>query len=122
MNREIKATRHLDCFTVLVDQRFVLAEVENQALWSWNRWRLRLALVVWNWHGLVARLSICPLEKSPVLLESIIAPVEEIAITISDGRAGERQEPHPFLEYDQTYGWNIFTKHHYTNVPLIPSL
>lgn len=23
MNREIKATRHLDCFTVLVDQRFV---------------------------------------------------------------------------------------------------
>lgn len=63
---------------------------------------LRLALVVWRWHGLVARLSICPLENSPVLLESIMAPVEEIAITISDGRERERQEPHSFLEYDQT--------------------
>ncbi|KAM7412709.1 hypothetical protein PAMA_020201 [Pampus argenteus] len=50
-----------------------------------------------------------------------MAPVEEIAITISDGREGERQEPHPFLEYDQTYDWNIFTKRHYTNVFLIPS-
>lgn len=83
---------------------------------------LRLALVVWSWRGLVARLSICPLENSPVLLESIMAPAEEIAITISDGREGERQEPHPFLEYDQTYDWNIFTKHHYSNVLLIPSV
>lgn len=83
---------------------------------------LRLALVVWSWHGLLARLSICPLENSPVLLESITAPVEEIAITISDGREGERQEPHPFLESDQTYAWNIFAKHHYTNVLLILSV
>lgn len=83
---------------------------------------LGLALVVWSWRGLVARLSICPLENSPVLLESIMAPVEEIAITISDGREGERQEPHPFLEYDQTYDWNIFTKRHHTNVLLIPSV
>lgn len=83
---------------------------------------LRLALVVWSWHGLLARLSICPLENSPVLLESITAPVEEMAITISDGREGERQEPHPFLESDQTYAWNIFAKHHYTNVLLILSV
>lgn len=83
---------------------------------------LELALVVWSWRVLVARLSICPLENSPVLLESSMAPVEEIAITISDGRAGGRQEPHAFLEYDQTYDWNIFTKRHYTNVLLIPSV
>lgn len=49
---------------------------------------LRLAWVVWSWRGLVARLSICPLENSPELLETIMAPVEEIAITISDGREG----------------------------------
>ena len=84
--------------------------------------RLGLALVVWSWRELVARLSICPLKNSPVLLESIMAPVEEIAITISDGREGERQESHPFLEYDQTYDWTIFTKRHYTKVLLIPSV
>lgn len=38
MNREIKATRHLDCFTVPVDWQLVQAEVGNQPLWSWNRW------------------------------------------------------------------------------------
>ena len=49
---------------------------------------LRLAMVVLGWRGLEARLSICPLETSPELLESIMAPVEEIAITNSDGTEG----------------------------------
>lgn len=38
---------------------------------------------------------------------------------------GERESARShihFLEYDQTYDWNIFTKHHYTNVLLIPSV
>ena len=83
---------------------------------------LRLALAVWSWRGLEARLSICPLENCPVLLESILAPVEEIAITISDGIDGECQEPHSVLENDQTYAWNIFIEHHHTNVLLIPSV
>lgn len=35
---------------------------------------------------------------------------------------GER-EPYPFLEYDQTYDWNMFTKCHYANtILLIPSV
>lgn len=49
---------------------------------------------------LVARLSICPLENSPVLLESIMAPVEEIAITISDGREEGSARSH-------THSWNM---------------
>lgn len=61
-----------------------------------------------GWHGLVARLSICPLENFPVFLENTVAPVEKIAITISDGREEECHEQHPSLEYSQTYDWNIF--------------
>lgn len=38
-------------------------------------------------------LSICPLENSPELLETITAPVEEIAITISDGKEGAISTP-----------------------------
>lgn len=45
------------------------------------------------WHGQRRRwrrpaFSICPLENSPEWLETITAPAEEIAITISDGKEG----------------------------------
>lgn len=50
------------------------------------------------WHGRRRRwrrpaLSICPLENSPEWLETITAPAEEIAITISDGKEGAVSTP-----------------------------
>lgn len=83
---------------------------------------LTLALSVWSWHRLEARLSICPLEKSPVLLEKFLLPVEDMAITIFDWIGENATSQSTFLEYDQTYAWNILTKHHPTNVLLIPSV
>jgi len=68
---------------------------------------LRLVWLGWSWF--IARLSICPLENYPVLLESITAPVEEMAITIYDG--GERERESGSIHcwnIIRNYDWNIF--------------